>query len=67
MTIRSVCIWLCVQGQLAELNLRCVGYNLLERSVLGEFIVCIIPNSTVAYVIHNYINFEEGGGGEQLI
>jgi len=36
--MRSVSIWLCVQGQLAELNLYCVGYKIMEQSVLGQYI-----------------------------
>jgi hypothetical protein len=43
----------------------CVGYNLVERSVLGLYIGELIRNSTVANVTHKQINF--GETGEQIV
>ena len=65
MTLRSVSIWQCVQGQSAELNLYCVGCNTMERSVLGWYIGDLIRNYAFANAIQYCINFEEGG--EQVI
>jgi len=59
--MRSVSIWLCVQGQLAEFYLYCVGYNVLEQSVLGQYIVNVIHISRFVKVIHYCINCKERG------
>ena len=57
--MRSVIIWLCGQGQLAEWNLYCVGYNVLELSVLGQNIGDLIRNSVFVKIIPFCINFKE--------
>jgi len=57
--MRNVSTQLCGQGQLAELNLYCVGYNVLERSVLGQYIVNIIHISRFVKAIYYCINFKE--------
>jgi len=57
--MRSVSIWVFGQGLLAELNVYCVGYNVLERSVLGQNILNIIHISRFVKVIQYCINCKE--------
>jgi hypothetical protein len=58
-TMRSVSIRLCGQGQLAEWDFYCVGYNVLEQSVLGQYIVNLIHISWFEKAIHYCINYKE--------